>query len=88
MGSSRTNPAKYVKDSPRIGYCSPCDKSIFLTRKAARKACKILKGGEATPAPFRCPHNEAWWHAGHLPEAVRRGEIDRYRYRATKQPRT
>lgn len=75
--NSSRSPAAFVTDPTiRVGMCTPCDKVIFLSRKVARYAAGRAVGG-VRPRAYRCPTNTALWHVGHIPEAVRRGVIDR-----------
>ena len=81
MTVSRHTEASYIRAVGGLSICERCDKVTFLTRKAARRAARVMKGGNL-PRPYPCPHTDGWWHVGHLPQAVRQGEIDRDEYRA------
>lgn len=71
-----------------MGTCDPCGgKAIHLSRKVARQAARDTYGGSHRPRPYRCPHNPEHWHTGHVPDALRQGEIDRDRYRSTVERR-
>ena len=63
----------------KIGWCEPCDKCIYLSRKTARIAARQLSGANR-PRPYLCPAGNSWWHLGHLPDDVRRGVLDRPEY--------
>lgn len=61
-----------------IGRCEPCDKFIYLSRKTAKVAARktpSTQGGGVRPYP--CPVSAGHWHVGHVPGAVRRGDITR-----------
>jgi hypothetical protein len=64
--NDRTSAARHGRD---LGWCTPCGKYIYATRKAARRVRNQL-----APQPHRgplsaypCPHTDGWWHLGHLP---------------------
>lgn len=71
-----------------LGICDRCQKRIFADRRHAREAAKMTFGGEHRPRPYRCPHVDGHWHVGHLPDAVRHGEIDRNRLRQSNTRRS
>ena len=56
-----------------FGHCDECGKYSFTNRSLARRAARLV---DRSMAAYRCPHSE-WWHVGHMPTAVRRGDIDR-----------
>lgn len=81
MRTPRPNPATYLRSNRNYGTCQPCGgKVIHLTRKAARRAARETPAGGRCRA-YPCPSNPEHWHIGHLPDAVRSGQIDRDRYR-------
>ena len=53
-----------------VGTCPDCRKYQFETRRAARRAARSLYPGDVMRA-YQCGQ---WWHIGHTPAAVRRGE--------------
>ena len=57
--------------------CSP-RKQTYTSRKAARAAIRQTPGWGRMQA-YPCPGGEGW-HVGHLPRAVRQGEVGRYIY--------
>lgn len=61
----------------------PTSKKAYVTRaEAHRAAVRIQKqvGGERM-SPYRCRDGCAYFHIGHLPRAVKRGEVTRGEYR-------
>lgn len=84
--SNRINPAAYARDGLRdIGWCGPCGKKIHLSRKVAKMAARRSGAGENRPRAYECPHIDGHWHIGHIPDAVRHGEIDRDLYRQSRE---
>ncbi|WP_375483288.1 hypothetical protein [uncultured Jatrophihabitans sp.] len=69
-----------------VGRCSRCGKRSYPSRKLARQAARNYHG-EGRLAPYQCPHNDQAWHNGHLPAAVRAGDVDRDEYEANARPR-
>jgi hypothetical protein len=57
--------------------CKSCQppKQVYTSRKAARLAAKRQPGRGRMPA-YLCPGGEGW-HLGHLPAAVRAGNVGR-----------
>jgi hypothetical protein len=55
-----------------IGYCTPCQKLLYETRKKARQTIRWVHQGAGKRA-YRCPENEQLWHVGELPRAVKEG---------------
>lgn len=58
---------------PARGAC-PSDKVQYASRKQARAYRRKLGSGPVSI--YRCPAC-GWWHMGHLPTRVRRGEVDK-----------
>lgn len=56
--------------SLQVGRCPACGKRRYPSRTDARKAIRRAHPGERMQA-YRC---EGFWHIGHLPHGVRRGE--------------
>jgi hypothetical protein len=54
-------------------------KQTYTSRKAAKAAIRKTPGWGRMQA-YPCPGGEGW-HAGHLPRAVRQGEVGREIYR-------
>lgn len=77
MTSQRNTPEKHARFADSLGACRPCDKQVFLSRKAARRVAARLATPDPRPRAYRCPVNEAQWHVGHVPAAVRQGVLTR-----------
>jgi hypothetical protein len=61
------------KTRPRtlaIGTCQRCGKRCYATRREAKRAARALH----PDAPLRAYRCGTWWHVGHTPDWVRRGE--------------
>ena len=58
---------------PGILRCPTCGKWCYLTRKTARQAARRKHPGHHLSA-YRCGK---FWHLGHLPDDITRGEVDR-----------
>lgn len=76
---SHRNRNRRVNDQASYAaYCQPCDKQSFARRRDASGTVRRLRREGGTDAaglrPYRCPAAPAYWHVGHLPEVVRRGE--------------
>lgn len=54
-------------------FCDHCGKGRYLSRKEARQVMRRLHLEQARP--YQCPHSDVWWHIGHFPSRVKRGEI-------------
>lgn len=52
-----------------------CGKIRYLTKGAAKRQARRMKGRIGRLNAYRCP--AGFWHLGHLPKAVIRGEISR-----------
>lgn len=74
--SGRSRPSFNADPTVRIGDCRDCDKQIYLSRGVARINAKRYPA-DSRPRPYRCPHNDEHWHIGHVPAAVRNGDITR-----------
>jgi hypothetical protein len=59
-----------VDENRSIGRCEPCDRSSFLSRKAARRAMKANHPGDAHMSAYPCPAQDVW-HYGHRPSGGR-----------------
>lgn len=60
---------------PGLAWCVPCGKKA-LTKDNARKMIRTLVDRKAM-REYQCPvygETLGWWHAGHLPWTVRRGQ--------------
>ncbi len=55
-----------------LGRCSDCDKTIFTSRKVARRVLKTFHDTQGM-REYLCPVEDGWWHLGHLPRAVLEG---------------
>lgn len=65
-----------MKTHPSLGWCQSCGKQAFSGRKAAKAACRRRFPNERMQG-YRCPVREGAWHAGHLADEVRSGEVSR-----------
>lgn len=81
---SRIRRARPADDPTRYsggtGECPRCTKAAYATRKQAKTAAKRLFPGERLSV-YRCGD---YYHFGHLPTVVRRGETDRSSLRAER----
>lgn len=48
-------------------------KRLYETRKIARDRIRHIPGEQLRA--YRCSDVEGYWHIGHLPDAVKKGEI-------------
>lgn len=73
-----------------FGTCS-CGKIRLLTRKAAKAAIKRMKGqgrrGGTHLDAYRCVLEPDWWHVGHQPGIITRGEVARADFDPSKRVR-
>lgn len=60
--------------------CPVHQKKSYLSRREARQAARRLYPEERMNA-YPCKADDRYWHFGHLPDALRQGEIDRDIYR-------
>lgn len=77
---ARPKPAKPNSVKFSMNSCSS-GKRVFDTKSEARQVARLLRkeGDNALMTPYVCPECEGI-HIGHLPKAVRRGEITRDEY--------
>lgn len=68
-------PEAHARATLHLGECEPCGKLIYLSRAAARQVGKRMQAADPRPRPYRCLQNPQQWHLGHIPDAVRQGEI-------------
>jgi hypothetical protein len=66
----------WIKTSYPQGRCQDCDKLYYSSRGNAKQNLKRLRH-HGKQHVYECPTHEGWWHVGHLPEAVVRGEHGR-----------
>jgi hypothetical protein len=59
-----------------MSRCVGCGKYRFMSRAAAKKARRRM-GNPGGMNAYECPTDTGWWHLGHLPGAVRRGDVGR-----------
>jgi hypothetical protein len=52
-----------------------CGKVRYLTKADAKAAIRHMKGREGRLNAYRCA--SGFWHIGHLPALVRKGQISR-----------
>jgi hypothetical protein len=55
-----------------VGWCAQHGKLLHPSRKAAKRACRQLHSPGLRE--YRCAGVDGYWHVGHLPPPVRRGE--------------
>lgn len=59
---------------PAGGVCATCGKRRYLTKGSAKRAIRGFRGREGRMNAYRCGD---FWHIGHMPEALRHGDITR-----------
>lgn len=59
-----------------VGICI-CGKRAYLTKRDARQATRRIRGRRGRLAAYRCDHDDRYWHVGHQPVLVTRGEVPR-----------
>jgi hypothetical protein len=57
----------------RSGTC-PSGKIVYYSRKQAREHSRRISNQTGKMRPYQCPECDNW-HIGHLPRAVRQGEV-------------
>lgn len=81
---TRTVRAKFRrKDDCSQGWvtCPQCvsadgrPKRAYTSKSKAKRARKLTS--EKHLSVYKCPHNESWWHVGHLPWVTRVGSATR-----------
>jgi hypothetical protein len=65
------------RSSRALGWCPPCGKLLYATRKQAKK---VSREHNSHMNEYRCPVNPAMFHVGGLPEAVIKGKLTRNEY--------
>jgi hypothetical protein len=65
------------------GQCPTCGKVRYLTKATAKKHARRHVGRGITTglSAYRCG---AFWHLGHLPTAVKTGDLDRHDLRSSR----
>ena len=72
----RKGSEKHVPNQPRAyAFCEPCGKALFPDRRTARKYIRAQFPGHHFSA-YECPRGLPGWHAGKMPPAAARGDID------------
>lgn len=61
-----------------LGWCEPCGKLLYESRKIARKVAR--EHHEDHKNEYRCPVNTGLFHVGGLPDEVIMGELTRAEY--------
>ena len=78
---SRQRKARPTEDTSRFtvgtGPCPRCGKASYRTRKDAKRAARRLFPNDRMSV-YGCGH---YYHVGHLPKVVRRGEASRAQVR-------
>lgn len=81
--SAKRKPRKVEKRSAPRYSSAPCPsgKRGYVTKAEARQVARTLRkqGDERLMSPYRCEHC-GLVHIGHLPAAVRAGEVTRGEY--------
>lgn len=62
--------------STSVGVCR-CGKHAFTTKAAAKAVIGRIRRREGKLHAYRCDHDERYWHIGHMPALVARGEVQR-----------
>lgn len=62
------------KNARSIGWCEPCWKHFYLSRKEARA---IARRHPTHKGVYVCPENENFFHIGELDQRVIRGDRSR-----------
>jgi len=58
------------------GHCERCNKKLYNSRAAARRAAKRFHRGEHL-SPYPCDFNKGLWHIGHLTRSIIAGATRR-----------
>lgn len=58
-----------------LGWCEPCEKYLYETRKKAKRACRLHR--DAHMNAYNCPVEPHMFHVGHLADPIIQGLIDR-----------
>lgn len=82
MTSSNRNAAANRLDLQSFGRCPDCGKLRYLTRKAARLVIRRMRWRDGRLSAYRCGD---WWHIGHTPGIIRRGEVSRAEFDPTRR---
>lgn len=53
----------------------PCQKRGYVSKDAAKQAIRQIPFDGLKMRPYACPDGKPVWHLGHLPRAVREGEV-------------
>jgi hypothetical protein len=67
---------KQFNSTGAFGYCEGHHKLLFLTRKAAHRKAKSIRGSRPL-SPFRCKYHDGLWHIGGTPLATLLGQKTR-----------
>lgn len=74
----QSKPKQWIDDWPLVERCPACGKLRYLSRAAAKKVAKRLPPTDGVRmGAYACGD---YWHVGHVPTAVRRGETSRTEY--------
>lgn len=55
----------------------PCGKIRFLRKRDAKRVITRMKGRRGRMHAYPCRTTEGYWHVGHVPRALTRGDISR-----------
>lgn len=69
-------------DGTRFVACEKHEKKAFASRKEAKAAIRAMC--VTGMSEYRCDYVPGGWHIGHMPEALRRGEIGRSALRRSR----
>jgi hypothetical protein len=71
-----------IPDWMRLGARNDCGKVAYATRRAAKDGLQRLPDRGKGMRPYKCSYPQGspqegcgWWHNGHLPRAVQRGDV-------------
>lgn len=72
-------------DLGHFGRCQVCQKVRYRSRKAAKAAIRRMStvGRDGKLKVYGC---DGWFHIGHQPSVITRGEVDRRSYDRPRRP--
>lgn len=71
---------------PGGSICPTTGKRMWSSRRQVKLTARRVNPGEHMSA-YRCPACD-WWHIGHMPNAVRTGDLDRAEIKSRPKGRT
>lgn len=82
--TSRARRERDTSDTQPFGVCTRCGKYRWRSRKAAKACIRRMKGSGRFKGDnnkhlnaYECPDQPGWWHVGHIPTAILRGNVAR-----------